>query len=376
MIFGQLMFSILNSVFISAIPVSLSIYIVAIILLAVYFTHNDFIWYKQKIILFDLAVFMFLIMILISYLFSPAIYAANSKLFSTFYLIFLPSVIIVFGCLSIKEKQPDLLVSIAKNFSLISIFIASSMFYFGFAMDVDGKFTVIGVDNSIWFGRYVAIILLVLLLTFKGNNKYLHIILIILAISLLYKSGARGPMLGVLVTVILLRLNRFMIVTISLGMLLLLIMIGINFSFNVNTLLLSMNDFSSIARIDYYQFVINQFLEIPLWGYGYGSYGLLYLGDDVVFYPHNLLLEVLYEMGLISLLFIIYMIASSLKRARNSEVLRAVLIFVLINSMVSGDIPGNFGLFVIMIFIRFWISIAHESGLNKVQILQENQRAS
>lgn len=376
--FGQLMVSIIHGFFISAIPISLTIYIFAITLLAIYISHNNFIIYKNRVVLFDLVVFMFVIMIVISYLSSPAIYAANSKLLSTWYLIFIPSTIMIFGCLSIKEKKPDLLISIAKNISLASIFIAGPMFYFGFSIEAGRDFTIIGIENSIWFGRYVGITLLILLLTFNGNlniyYKHLHIYIIILAIILLYKAGARGPILGVLVAVALLRLKRTMIVMISLGMLFLLISNEMKISFNLEAILLSMNDFSSIVRISHYQYVINQFLDIPLWGYGYGSYGLLYLGDDVVFHPHNLLLEVLFEMGLISLLLLIYMIASSLKQARNSEILKGSLIFMLINSMVSGDIPGNFGLFVMMMFIRYWTSIAQAPSVNRMQIPQKNKR--
>ena len=308
LISGQLVFSIAHGLFMDFVPISLLIYIFAIILLIIYFPHNNFIFYKKKIAFFDLAAFIFITMIVISYSFSPATFAANSKLVSTFYLILLPSLTIIFGFLSIKEKQSDKLILIAKNFSIVSIFIASSIFYFGAEVEVGVKSTIIGIDNSIWFARYVGILLLVLLLTFKGSNKYLHIVLIILSIDLLYQSGSRGAALAVLISVALLRLNRTVFVMILLSMFLLII-IGIN-SFNgVKELLLSMNDFSSLERIQHYQFVFNQLLEIPFFGYGYGSYGLMYLGSDIIFYPHNLFLEVLYEMGIFALVLIIYMIA-------------------------------------------------------------------
>jgi O-antigen ligase len=372
LISGQLVFSIAHGLFMDFVPISLLIYIFAIILLIIYFPHNNFIFYKKKIAFFDLAAFIFITMIVISYSFSPATFAANSKLVSTFYLILLPSLTIIFGFLSIKEKQSDKLILIAKNFSIVSIFIASSIFYFGAEVEVGVKSTIIGIDNSIWFARYVGILLLVLLLTFKVNSKYLHIISIILAIILLYQSGSRGPILGVLISVALLRLNRTVFVMILLSMFLLII-IGIN-SFNgVKELLLSMNDFSSLERIQHYQFVFNQLLEIPFFGYGYGSYGLMYLGSDIIFYPHNLFLEVLYEMGIFALVLIIYMIASSLKRANNLEILKGILIFMLFNSMVSGNIPGNYGLFSIMVFIRCWESIPQEYSLNRMRKPKKNK---
>ena len=367
-IFGQLLLSILHGIFFSVVPVSLLIYMVSTSLLLIYLLHNRYIIYQQKLELFDLAVFMFVAAIFVSYLLSPSTEAANTKLFSTFYLIFLPSIIVTLGCLAIRDRQSRLFEEISRNFSLVSILFATLVFELGFANEVDGEFTIIGIDNTIWFGRYVAVILLVLLLTFKGSIKLLHVTLVILAISLLIQSGARGPMLGVLVSFAILRLNRPMVALLLVGLVSAGIAVGSSFSYSIDAFLSSINDFSSIARVNYYRYVLEQVLEIPFWGYGYGSFGLKYMGEDITLYPHNLFLEVLFEMGHLSLLLVFYLIVSSLRRACDSDILRGVLIFLLVNSMVSGDVTSNFGLFVIIVFIRFWVGEGHETDVGRKQV--------
>lgn len=75
--------------------------------------------------------------------------------------------------------------------------------------------------------------------------------------------------------------------------------------------------------------------EKPIVGYGIGSYGYVALGIDGRAYPHNLFLEVWFELGIIGLLIISYFMAIYLKRLilYGDKLTWGLSIFVLFNLM-------------------------------------------
>ena len=113
------------------------------------------------------------------------------------------------------------------------------------------------------------------------------------------------------------------------------------------------NDYSNLHRILNYQFVINHALSDSIFlGAGYGSYGLLFLGEDIVAYPHNLFMEILFEMGLIGFILIVLMVIMAMNYRDDTGVFWGIFIFMLVNAMFSGDITGNSGLFFIIQLLR------------------------
>ena len=180
LLLGQLVFSIIHGVSSNLVPTSLSIHLGAFFLLVIYMFHRKFIIYKNSNELFDLIFILFIMMIVVSYVLTPSQIAANEKMFSTIYLTLIPLVFLWVVFLSVRAINEELLVSMAQKFSITSIFIASVIFYLGFSqVDLDsGKYTIIGVDNSIWFGRYVGVLLLVLLLTFDRGNKFIIFLIV------------------------------------------------------------------------------------------------------------------------------------------------------------------------------------------------------
>lgn len=102
---------------------------------------------------------------------------------------------------------------------------------------------------------------------------------------------------------------------------------------------------------------INLWKQSPIWGLGVGAFSPAVEGADVRSYPHNMIMELGAETGLVGVLIFIAMvwvaIAKPLLTLRTqsglaktaTRYLLVICCFALINSMVSGDINDNRFLF-------------------------------
>jgi len=160
--------------------------------------------------------------------------------------------------------------------------------------------------------------------------KYLLYILKLLFLVILLGLGARGPLLFALIVVVFILLSKryffgfrspkrslFIggLSFLTLGLLIFQfwdylyplfentfrrLEILANSAFDSST-----NDNSIGERYEHFRFTSNyifdNFFDF-LFGQGVGSYGILFKGFDVRFYPHNIVLELLFEFGLIGLL--------------------------------------------------------------------------
>ena len=83
----------------------------------------------------------------------------------------------------------------------------------------------------------------------------------------------------------------------------------------------------------------DMFTEAPLIGYGFGSFGIYYSGLDGNIYPHNLVLEILSELGLIGLfiflLFCVFLLKSSTLALRSLFYL--VCLYAFLNVLKSNN---------------------------------------
>lgn len=106
---------------------------------------------------------------------------------------------------------------------------------------------------------------------------------------------------------------------------------------------------SAGARIQHYVHAIEYWKQAPLLGNGIGSWPIINSGIDARGYPHNLILEILAELGLVGLIlfsaFILYalvILKPPQKYNQSINILLLMLImYMFLNSMVSGDIPDN-----------------------------------
>jgi O-antigen ligase len=96
--------------------------------------------------------------------------------------------------------------------------------------------------------------------------------------------------------------------------------------------------------------------QAPIFGHGLGSWPILVLNVDIQNHPHNMILEVLCELGfvglaLLSLTFIAVLRRINVESLRSDPLfLAATMLFIntFLNSMTSGDFPENRNVFVML----------------------------
>ena len=121
-------------------------------------------------------------------------------------------------------------------------------------------------------------------------------------------------------------------------------------------------DSSTLARIGYYQASLSMWGESPLAGRGIGSWPVLMRFGDVQGYPHNIILEVLAELGLVGLLLFSALNGYALRTLGSRKLIRddplRMLVLMLyanalLNALASGDIPANRVLFAFLGLMTF-----------------------
>ncbi|RFS17235.1 O-antigen ligase family protein [Emticicia sp. C21] len=105
-------------------------------------------------------------------------------------------------------------------------------------------------------------------------------------------------------------------------------------------------DNSTSERVSFLEKSLNSFLEYPLFGQGINSSGLILIGIDEKEYPHNFLLEILIEIGILGIIpmlcYLLLMVEPLLFKRRkfnNMQLfLSAICIFIFANFMKSFSI--------------------------------------
>ena len=109
-------------------------------------------------------------------------------------------------------------------------------------------------------------------------------------------------------------------------------------------------------RLKLWQHAVDYWSERPLVGHGVGAWPILYLGRDRRHYPHNMILELLVEFGVVGLVLfagLVLVLARrvSLRRLREDPALMLAVMLCIntfINAMTSGDISDNRTLFAML----------------------------
>ena len=133
---------------------------------------------------------------------------------------------------------------------------------------------------------------------------------------------------------------------------------------------------SAATRLSYYQVAIPLWLEKPIFGHGIGSWPILIGLGDIRNYPHNIVLEIMVELGLIGLLLFIGMVIFGLRTLGSwgsiaKEPARILILMlcvnVFVNAQVTGDIGYNnmmFGIFGLLMLTRRSVAQAKGSPPN------------
>ena len=106
-------------------------------------------------------------------------------------------------------------------------------------------------------------------------------------------------------------------------------------------------DGESTGRLKHYVFFADSLYNTwILWGKGFGSYGLHFWGEDVRAYPHNLIMEVVFELGLFGFflfaLFIFSVLRNISYRASHDRAFLLCLISCMVGMlMISSSYADN-----------------------------------
>lgn len=101
---------------------------------------------------------------------------------------------------------------------------------------------------------------------------------------------------------------------------------------------------SILTRVWHYKFIGYELKENPkllIHGVGFGSYSMSCCGSDILDHPHNLILELTYETGLIGLIIFLIFIFYVIRRGLTNQLLLCFflcLLFYLLHSMKSSSI--------------------------------------
>jgi hypothetical protein len=275
----------------------------------------------------------------------------EEKLVLIAYNIILPIYIIyiigVFYPIRLKELEP-----ILRKVSFASIIICALAFGAGAYTYVDSgtRLLINGIDNPIWLSRYLSLAIFCILYVNKGYRKAPYILIALLGMFFLYKSGSRGPMLALFVALGLTFWKQdrklFYAMLILSGSLLL---IAVAY---LNTRLLNFDlsqDYSSLARLEYFTKVFESKID-PLWGFGLGNFGYVILNITERVYPHNIFLEIFFETGLITTVIFIVLLFKTFAQ-NSSNAIYYLFLISFINSNLSGDLSGNAEFFIFMFLL-------------------------
>lgn len=95
------------------------------------------------------------------------------------------------------------------------------------------------------------------------------------------------------------------------------------------------------------QHLISSELPYIILGKGLGSYSSFYMGEDIMSYPHNILLEVVFELGIIGLVLMFVVLIDLIrhiffKNINSIDIAYFILaVYFFVNAMFTGDLSHN-----------------------------------
>lgn len=113
-----------------------------------------------------------------------------------------------------------------------------------------------------------------------------------------------------------------------------------------------------VARISFSIDSIFQNANNFLFGSGIGSFGILYENQDIRSYPHNIFLEIGFEMGIIGVLLFLFLLIVYLFKIRRRFDFLLIVLYLILNSLKSYSLVESrvmFGIFaVLLLYASRW----------------------
>ena len=336
---------------------------------------------SKKVVLPVLLILGFVMMALISLMYSPSVVYSTEKV-----LILLSLTLWSFVGAFLLINSKASLHKFLKGFMSISVATSVYVLFDYFASSNVGDFMRIGVEgaNSLGLGRTAALgsIVIIMLYLFNAEvsrvKKMSSLVGLAILILVLFLTGSRMALvsLGVaLVTFLLIKtfkvtqddvlINKgamrvaFSLVPIPLLM--------IPFSESIQTMITRLGNLfdgsgagSYSQRTDRFSLAYNVWKDNPIFGDGLGSYAIHYNGIDERYYPHNIILEVMSELGLVGLILFVALLTMPffLNNVFKSNYLQvcALLMFMytFLNANTTGDINDNRMIFTFLALLYIY----------------------
>jgi hypothetical protein len=227
----------------------------------------------------------------------------------------------------------------------------------------------IGALNPIWISRAILEFVLLIYFFYKPSKRFLLILLGVVVSMVLYASGSKGPILAFILTLLIYSLKGyswkrkmvyFGIVLFVFSSLIFSLSAYVQNEFIKDrffTLIPEGDDLKLMEdnRGVFIPFLLNKFFDSDiitiLFGSGLGNSGFFMYGSNFNFryYPHNLVVEILLELGLVNLVLMIIMFTYYI--VSSQSVFVYLLIYFVINSMFSGDLILNEFIFLYLGFV-------------------------
>jgi O-Antigen ligase len=330
---------------------------------------------KNKLIIVNKIMFyffVFLVYIIVSWgWITPATEYGGQKLqevLASIILAFMP-VLLLHDYIEVKKYYKCLL---AMNLIILTMTVFVNDFS---SYSMDTRLTMNGI-NPIWIARFVGeIIILLLFLIDKKRMLLFKYVLIGLLTIVILLTGSKGPLLSLIIAILLVNimcLKKYIYLHDVLKgyfKLLLLLLSIFLFVKEVVLKLISLDylkerfiienseaSYGNYSRAHLFKMAFEYFVNHPLFGNGIGSFGYLYSGHDIREYPHNVILEVMSELGILGLILLLTPILLTIKKFYkyvkydNGVYLKMTMtlfIYYFINSLVSGDLGfSNIGIFL------------------------------
>ncbi|HOI72952.1 MAG TPA: O-antigen ligase family protein [Syntrophales bacterium] len=251
--------------------------------------------------------------------------------------------------------------------SLFSFFQSSDQRLWAIGVAVDGA-DYISIGRIISLGA-ISIYGYYMLNAESGLSMFLSLALLCCFVFVLMILGGRGPLLGMIVSFALIPIagwkksspfhlwNRKHVFLMCIAILAVAILAGymVSHSSLMPTIRRTYYLFvgigeSPLLRLDYYWRALRLWVEAPILGHGLGSWPLLVGFGDIKEYPHNVILELLVELGLVGFLLFLAIPLRALYQNRFLKATQCVptlliilMIFVdlFVNALCSGDLSDN-----------------------------------
>jgi hypothetical protein len=237
---------------------------------------------------------------------------------------------------------------------------------------IHGRLSLIG-ENPIWLGRMACLGCLGAVLNSRGS-KVFRIAVILSMISILWLTQSRGPLLALAVA-----LFSYLALTLSGALRALSILAAsaaitttVLFGYSLDVTTRSDGDVSVQLRWHIWNESLNLIAKAPWLGVGRPV-------DDpsvgLPTYPHNFLLEVAIQGGVIAVLVVLALLIRAWKRAQ-LPAMRCLLIAVVVFSFVSGSIWSSYELWLVVGSFAAWPLIVSGARLPlTVRIAPRYERA-